>query len=83
MPQTDKVDPEDEQAMLRKFADLHKLGYRLAVQKDQSLNEFYAVTGIPQVVVIDQEGKIRLIRIDGGSKNAEDIENLLAELLKD
>ena len=33
--------------------------------------EYYAVSGIPHVVVIDREGKVQLIRVGSGDKNAK------------
>jgi hypothetical protein len=41
----------------------------------------YAVTGIPQVVVIDQSGVIRLIRVGSGEKTAHDVEAEIRKLL--
>ena len=78
-----KVAPEDEQKMLEKFAEKHELKHRFAVQGEEStLDEFYAVTGIPHVVVIDQEGKIRMVKVGAQPENAEAIEKLLTELLE-
>jgi thiol-disulfide isomerase/thioredoxin len=77
-----KVSPEDEQAMLVKFAEEHDLKHRFAIQEGSDMSDYYAVSGIPHVVVIDQEGKIRLMRIGSGEKNASDISQLLAELLE-
>ncbi len=78
----DKVTPEDENAMLGKFAEHHSLHHRFAVQKKESpLAEYYAVSGIPHVVLIDQEGKVRLIRVGSGPQNAKDIGDLIEKLL--
>jgi thiol-disulfide isomerase/thioredoxin len=74
------VTPEQELDMLTKFAEHHNLHHRFAIQEDRSLSEFYAVTGIPHVVVIDQEGVVRMIRVGSGEKNANDISELLAKL---
>jgi hypothetical protein len=68
---------------LAKFAEPHNLYHRIAIQKDRTLSDFCAVSGIPHVVVIDREGKIRLIRIGGGSKNARDISEMLEKLMAD
>lgn len=77
-----QVAAEDEQAMLEKFAAHHELKHRFAVQaKDSTLSEYYKVSGIPHVVVIDQEGKIRMIRVGSGEANAKAIGGLLEELL--
>lgn len=78
----DKVTPEDENEMLRKFAEHHSLHHRFAVQKQgSSLADYYAVSGIPHVVLIDQEGKVRLVRVGSGPKNAKDIGDLIEKLL--
>lgn len=77
----DDITPEAEHEMLKKFAEFHSLKHRFALQTDRSLSEYYAVTGIPHVVVIDQQGKIRMVRVGSGEKNANDISGLLAELL--
>jgi thiol-disulfide isomerase/thioredoxin len=72
---------EAEQAMLVQFAEHHGLKHRFGIQGDRDVSEFYGVTGIPHVVVIDQQGKIRLMRVGSGDKNAQDIGDLLAKLL--
>jgi thiol-disulfide isomerase/thioredoxin len=77
----EKVAPEKEREMLVKFAEHHKLHHRFAIQKDKTLAEYYAVSGIPHVVLIDREGKIRLIRVGSGDKNAKDIQEMLEKLL--
>jgi thiol-disulfide isomerase/thioredoxin len=76
------IPPADEQAAVVEFAKHHELGHRLAFMPDGStLSEQYGVTGIPQAVVIDREGIVRLIRVGSGEANAHDIEKLLEELL--
>ncbi|HEX5103635.1 MAG TPA: redoxin family protein [Pirellulaceae bacterium] len=79
-----EVTPEEEQETLQKFAAYYHLKHRFAVQPegDRTLSEHYGVSGIPHVVVLDKTGKIRLIRVGSGKQNAEDIDKLLAELLK-
>ncbi len=76
------VTPAQEAQMLEKFAAYYHLKHRFAVQEDKTLSEYYGVTGIPHVVVIDQQGQVRKIRVGSGKQNGEDIGNLLAELLK-
>jgi len=73
--------PKQEQEMLAKFAESHGLKHRFAIPADESLFEHYAVTSIPHVVVIDQQGKVRLMRVGSGEQNAKDIEALLEKLL--
>jgi thiol-disulfide isomerase/thioredoxin len=76
-----EVAPDEEQKMLERFAEHHDLHHRFAIQKGDKLSEYYAVSGIPHVVVIDQEGKVRLVRVGSGDANARDISELLDELL--
>jgi thiol-disulfide isomerase/thioredoxin len=82
MHSSDKVSPEQEQAMLVKFAAHHRLTHRFGVQKGGALSRFYGVTGIPQVVVIDRDGVIRLIKVGSGEANAKAIGDLLETLLE-
>jgi thiol-disulfide isomerase/thioredoxin len=75
--------PEEERAMLEKFAESYNLTHRFAIQDGDAMTEFYQVSGIPQVVLIDQEGKVRMVRVGSGEQNAKDIGGLIAELLGD
>lgn len=78
------VSPEAEQAMLKKFAEQHKLEHRFGIQsKDSKLPEYYGVTGIPHVVVIDRAGKVRLMRVGSGEANAKAIGEMLEKLLSE
>jgi thiol-disulfide isomerase/thioredoxin len=79
---TEKVSHEEEQAMLAKFAESHELKHRFAIQADGSLSDYYGVTGIPHVVVIDQQGKIRLMKVGSDEANAKEIGEMLAQLLE-
>ncbi|RUL86965.1 TlpA family protein disulfide reductase [Tautonia sociabilis] len=73
--------PEQERAMLEKFAEHHGLTHRFAIQDGDAMSEFYQVSGIPQAVVIDQRGKVRMVRVGSGEANAKAIGDLIAELL--
>jgi thiol-disulfide isomerase/thioredoxin len=76
-----KVEPADEQKMLTEFAKSHELTHRFAIQSDDSMAKHYNVTGIPHVVLVDQKGKIALMRVGSGEQNAKDIEDKIKELL--
>lgn len=78
----EKQTPAEEQEMLVKFAELHELKHRFAIEANRSLSQFYGVTGIPHVVIIDREGKIRLMKVGSGEANAKEIGDLLAQLLE-
>jgi hypothetical protein len=81
-----EVSPEQEQAMLRKFASEHNLPFRLGIQAgiralDGEMAKYYKVTGLPHVVIIDQAGIVRLVRSGSDQQNAKDIGELLEKLL--
>ncbi len=68
--------------MLEQFRQHHQLPYALAVTaKDSDTSKNYAVTGIPQVVVIDQEGIVRLIEVGAGDKTAKAVDAMVEKLL--
>jgi len=71
----------DEQAAMVQFARHHKLAHTFAVMPDNELSRKYGVTGIPQAVVIDRAGKVRLIRVGSGEPNAKDLEEAIQAAL--
>jgi thiol-disulfide isomerase/thioredoxin len=80
---SEPVTPEAELKMLEQFAAHHNLHHRFGVQpKGSKTSDYYGVTGIPHVVLIDQSGKIRLIRVGSGEQNAKDIGDMIESLLK-
>ena len=77
-----EVSPEDELAMLEKFRESHKLHHGFFVNpKGSKYSASFAVTGIPQAVLLDKQGKIQLIRVGSGDANAKAIEAKIEELL--
>lgn len=74
---------DEEHAMLEKFAEMHSLKHRFMLEANRELSKYYGVTGIPQAVVIDQQGKVQLVRVGSGDANAKDIDELLKKLLAD
>ncbi len=74
--------PEEEHAMLEKFAEHHKIHHRFAVQTDSKASSYYGVSGIPHVVVIDKEGVVRMVKVGSGPANAKAIDGLLKQLLE-
>ncbi len=78
------VTHESEQAMLIKFAEFHGLKHRFALQGEgNTVAKQLAVQGIPQAVLIDRQGNVRLIRVGSGSKNAKAIHDMIEKLLAD
>ncbi len=76
------VPPDVEHEMLKRFAKLHNLQHRFAIQTDaSSVAGAFAVKGIPHVVVIDRQGIIRMVRVGSGSKNAKAIHDMIVKLL--
>ena len=76
------VTHEAEQAMLKKFAEFHSLKHRFALQgADSSVSKHYAVTGIPQAVVIDRQGIVRLVKVGSGPANAKALHDMIEKLL--
>jgi thiol-disulfide isomerase/thioredoxin len=85
-PFTEKATAAQEQNMLKDFATYHKLEHRLqamSVEDMKKLQEAYKVRGIPQAVLIDRKGNVRMVKVGSGEANAkalkEEIEKLLAE----
>jgi thiol-disulfide isomerase/thioredoxin len=76
------LEPEKEVAAMLKFAAYHKLKHRFAVMpQDSEFAKSYGVQGIPQVVLIDRAGKVRMIRVGSGSRNAHDLEVAIKKAL--
>ena len=74
---------EEELEMLEQFREHHELPYAFAVTaKDSDTSKQYAVTGIPQVVVVDQKGIVRLIEVGAGDKTAKALDTMIEKLLE-
>lgn len=79
-----ELTPENEQKALVRFAEHHNLKHRFMVQPSGStFAKEYAVSGIPQAVLIDKEGNIRMIKVGSGEANAHALDEMLKELLGD
>jgi thiol-disulfide isomerase/thioredoxin len=75
---------DTEQTMLKDFAAHHKLAYRLTVlPKADALQTFndYGVNGVPQLVLIDRAGVVRLIRVGDVEQNSGLLESEIKKLL--
>jgi thiol-disulfide isomerase/thioredoxin len=78
----DNLEPHKEDAATLEFAKHHGLKHRLAVvPTDADLSRKYGVTGIPQVVLIDRNGVIQLIKVGSGEANAQAVEAEIRKLL--
>jgi thiol-disulfide isomerase/thioredoxin len=75
---------KEENAMLQQFTQHHKLDYRImAVSQDdwQKASRDYGVRGIPTAVLIDRQGKVRMIRVGSGEENARALESEIKRLI--
>lgn len=86
-PATDTVDvsgnrtPADERADLLLFAEKREIPYRLAVV-DRAVFEKFAVQTLPHTVLIDQQGRIRMILLGGDQEDEAELEVAIRELLE-
>jgi thiol-disulfide isomerase/thioredoxin len=81
---TNKLNKEAEQAMLKDFAEHHKLKHRLEMlSKDDWMKagKAYNVRGIPTVALIDRKGVVRMVKVGSGDENAKALEEMIKKLL--
>jgi thiol-disulfide isomerase/thioredoxin len=81
-----KVNQDEEQTMLKDFSSHHKLEHRLmTLPKDVAKKAFedYKVRGIPQAVLIDRKGNVRMVKVGFSKENFEEIEKMAKELLNE
>jgi len=72
----------DEQTAVAQFAQHHQLPHPLGIlAADSSVNQEYGVTGIPQMVLIDRQGKIRLVLVGAGEETANALDTAIQKLL--
>lgn len=74
------VSAEEELAMLEKFRESYKMKHGFFVAP-RSYSKNYGVTGIPQAVLIDRAGMIRMIRVGAGDRSAQALHAKILELL--
>jgi len=83
-PATEPLVEKQEADMVQQFAKYHKITHRLALQPDDSkMNNYYGVTGIPHVTIVDKKGKIRMIKVGSGPANSKAISELLEKLMNE
>jgi hypothetical protein len=77
------ADPKSDQTLFKAFAEHHKIDHRFQVLTKQEADHAYnayAVNGMPQVVVIDRKGMVRLIDV-GGEKGTTTVEIMIKKLI--
>ncbi len=76
------ISMEDELVMLEKFLAHHELKHRSMVNpKLSEMKPGYGVSGIPQAVLIDKAGKVRMIKVGSGQANADALHEMIETLL--
>lgn len=78
-----QADRKSDQELLKAFAAHHKVAHPLMVlPKQAALNAFdtYAVNGLPQVVLIDRQGMVRYVDVNG-DKGSGQVEAQIKKLL--
>jgi thiol-disulfide isomerase/thioredoxin len=75
--------PPEEFAFLEKFKKEHELPYGFAVAEGSENHGNYAVTGIPTAVLIDRQGKVRLVTTGSGGGNEAQISAAIEKLLQE
>src|SRR5262249_27114190 len=78
-----KLTKAQEQAMLKDFAAYYKLGHLLMVLPSEAMDktaENYKVEGIPQAVLIDRKGVVRMVKVGSDKENVEALGNLIKKL---
>ncbi len=81
---TDKLSKDQEQSMLKDFVAHHKLDYLIMpLSRDdwKKLSDEYKVEGIPQAVLIDRKGIVRMVKVGSGEENAKALEAEIKKLI--
>lgn len=83
-PADGKLTKQQEQDMLKDFARHHKLEHRLMLLSGDAMDKVYdsyKVEGIPQAVLIDRKGVVRMVKVGAGKENADALAEKIKELL--
>lgn len=76
------VNLEEQPEKIKAMLERHKLKLPVALDRDGVIAARYAVTAIPQTVVIDRDGKVARLFVGGGKKTAEALRAVLQELTR-
>jgi thiol-disulfide isomerase/thioredoxin len=77
------VNMEEQPEQIKSMLERHKLKIPVVLDRDGAVAAKYAVTAIPQTVVIDREGKVVRLFVGGGKKTADSLRQALQELTAD
>ncbi|MEP3480408.1 MAG: TlpA disulfide reductase family protein [Fuerstiella sp.] len=74
--------PEVENEVLQKFMASHGLTHpTVVVSGESTMHKDFGVSGIPHVALLDQQGRIQMVKVGSGEANAQAIESKIKELL--
>jgi len=85
LTKADSLTNKEEQDLLKEFATFHKLTHRLQAMSGtewKKICDEYGVEGIPQMVLIDKKGIVRMVKVGSGEENARAIQGKIKELLE-
>ncbi len=74
----------EEHGMLKDFAAHHKLDYRLMTVSREDwdkASKAFKIRGIPEVVLIDRKGDVRMVRVGSGEENAKAVGEMIKKLV--
>lgn len=74
------VNMEEQPTAIRSTLELHHLNAPVILDRDAVVAARYAVTSIPQTVVIDRDGNVARLFVGGGPKLVEPLRKSLQEL---
>jgi peroxiredoxin len=74
------VNMEEQPEQVKAIMERHKFKAPVAIDRDGAVAAKYAVTAIPQTVVIDREGKVARLFVGGGKATADALRKSLQEL---
>jgi thiol-disulfide isomerase/thioredoxin len=75
------VNLEEQPDQIKAMLERHKLKIPVVLDRDGVVAAKYAVTAIPQTVVIDRQGKVVRLFVGGGKKTADSLRKALEELI--
>jgi thiol-disulfide isomerase/thioredoxin len=78
------VSHDEELKMLASFRNHYELKHGFVITpKGGEYNRSLGVSGIPQAVLLDKQGKIRMIKVGSGESNARALESEIQKLLQE
>jgi thiol-disulfide isomerase/thioredoxin len=77
------VNMEEQPDQIKAALERYKMKFPVVLDRDGAVAARYAVTAIPQTVLIDRDGKIARLFVGGGKKTADALRKALEELTAD